>query len=672
MDTKSKNIKYSNTSKFIGFIICVITIVSFIGSIVYMGYNEDFVRHRKFEDTYTFRSEYGKVIGNVLDYYVDLVSETSIQEKYKDEAVIASKIRDYQRIKKMLEQNVNVLFQLKNLETGEVISNIPKDESNIDLESMDAFTYYVNEDINELNGMFSYNGRIELLSEGKYELKAAVRSVYQEGDELFYKNATFRIIKSEMQYAFVIGVIGFVMGMLSLIYLGMVAGRTAPNSPIKYLFMDDWLLEIHVCLMLLLIGASGGIISTYDGIDETYYLFTAIATIGTLNLIFVLSFVLSMIRQIKGKRLFQNTLLYKGSSKVKHFTGGLFKNKLFNPWFFAVILGYWLITLILFVGMTDGGDFGGFLSFVLLVILNVFVLRKIYNFLKSLKHIIDGSAEVANGHHINSLEQMRVSDSLKELKQNVLNIQVGINQAVEQALKGEQMKTALITNVSHDLKTPLTSIITYVDLLKNENLENPKAVEYIEVLNDKSYRLKHLIEDIIEVNKASTGNMSVKNEKINLNELLQQAKGEFEVKIQESTLDFRIQEVEQSVYIEADSNMMWRIFENIFENALKYSADNSRVYLNVEYNHGMCEMTLKNMSKEPLDILPTQLTERFVRGDDSRTTDGSGLGLSIAQSLAVLQSGEFEVSIDGDLFKVNIKMPLWNELKNAGINMDKK
>ncbi len=137
--------------------------------------------------------------------------------------------------------------------------------------------------------------------------------------------------------------------------------------------------------------------------------------------------------------------MYKGSSNVKRLTGGLFKNKLFNPWFFALVLGYWLITLILFVGMTDGGDFGGFLSFVLLVILNIFVLRKIYTFLKSLKLIIDGSAEVANGHHTNSLEHMRVSDSLKELKQNVLNIQVGINQAVEQALKGEQMKTALIT-----------------------------------------------------------------------------------------------------------------------------------------------------------------------------------------------------------------------------------
>ncbi len=117
--------------------------------------------------------------------------------------------------------------------------------------------------------------------------------------------------------------------------------------------------------------------------------------------------------------------------------------------------------------------------------------------------------------------------------------------------------------------------------------------------------------------------------------------------------------------------MMWRIFENIFENALKYSADNSRVYLNVEYNHGMCEMTLKNMSKEPLDILPTQLTERFVRGDDSRTTDGSGLGLSIAQSLAALQGGDFDVNIDGDLFKVVIKMPLWNDLKKTGININK-
>ncbi len=220
----------------------------------------------------------------------------------------------------------------------------------------------------------------------------------------------------------------------------------------------------------------------------------------------------------------------------------------------------------------------------------------------------------------------------------------------------------LITIVSIYLKTPLTSIITYVDLLKQLHLENETASGYIEILHEKSYRLKQLIEDLIEASKASSGNLTVEKEKIQLKQLVMQAVGELEEKIEKAGLQLKIS-CEKEVSIYADGRHMWRIVENLLSNAIKYSMPHSRIYIDILQTSRTGVLVVKNISELPLEIKPDHLIERFVRGDQSRTTEGSGLGLSIAKSLSELQNGQLKISIDGDLFKAVVNMPLWVEME---------
>ena len=214
----------------------------------------------------------------------------------------------------------------------------------------------------------------------------------------------------------------------------------------------------------------------------------------------------------------------------------------------------------------------------------------------------------------------------------------------------------LITNVSHDIKTPLTSIINYVDLLKKEKIENEQAKEYIEILDSKSQRLKKLTEDLVEASKVSTGNISLKLEKINVVELIKQATGEFEDKFKKCGLESIINVDENEINIMADSRYMYRVIENLFSNVSKYALENSRVYIDIKENSSMNNVIIevKNISKDKLNISAEELMQRFVRGDKSRTTEGSGLGISIAQNLTELQKGKFELKLDGDLFKVKL------------------
>ena len=280
--------------------------------------------------------------------------------------------------------------------------------------------------------------------------------------------------------------------------------------------------------------------------------------------------------------------------------------------------------------------------------------------LGSLTKIMISVKETSKGNLSYELDLKKISPSFNNFAVDVANIQNGLKQAVNEAVKGERMKAELITNVSHDLKTPLTSIITYVDLLRKENLENTTAKEFVEVLYEKSYRLKQLIEDLIEASKASSGNLTVTKEKVDLKMLLMQAIGELEEKIEKAGLVFKINCQEETA-IYADGRHMWRILENLISNVIKYSMQNSRVYIDIFKMDSMGVLIIKNISAISIDITPDQLMERFVRGDASRTTEGAGLGLSITKSLSEIQGGKFEINIDGDLFKAIVMMPLWEE-----------
>lgn len=237
----------------------------------------------------------------------------------------------------------------------------------------------------------------------------------------------------------------------------------------------------------------------------------------------------------------------------------------------------------------------------------------------------------------------------------------GLRHALQEQMKSERMKADLITNVSHDLKTPLTSIINYVDLLKREELHNEKANEYLEVLDQKSQRLKQLTEDLVEASRASSGNVVLDIRRIDVKELLMQTSGEFVERFEARGLQLVENFPQNPQYVDADGRRLWRIIENLFRNVEKYAMPHTRVYLDLINDGDRVAFSLKNISENPLNISPEELTERFTRGDESRSTEGSGLGLSIAKDLTEIQKGTFEIYLDGDLFKVTVSFPIASE-----------
>ena len=259
------------------------------------------------------------------------------------------------------------------------------------------------------------------------------------------------------------------------------------------------------------------------------------------------------------------------------------------------------------------------------------------------------------GKNTAELKESEVETEFRDSVKYINDISNGFENAIEESMKSERLKTELITNVSHDIKTPLTSIINYVDLLKEEKIDNEKANEYIEILDMKSQRLKKLIEDLVEASKASSGAIKLNMENINVVELFKQAIGEFQDKFQNKGLSIITNYEKEYIYIKADSRYLYRVIENLFINITKYALEASRVYIDIETEENKVKISVKNISKERLNISEEELMQRFVRGDKSRTTEGSGLGISIAKSLVELQNGTFKLKIDGDLFKVEIK-----------------
>ena len=268
-----------------------------------------------------------------------------------------------------------------------------------------------------------------------------------------------------------------------------------------------------------------------------------------------------------------------------------------------------------------------------------------------------GTEIIAAGNLNHQIETAHLPADLKGHAEALNNISGGLTTAVNEQMKSERFKAELITNVSHDLKTPLTSIINYINLLKTTDQTDPRAQTYIEVLDRKSLRLKKLTEDLVEASKASTGVLAVNREKIGMAQLLDQALGEYEEKLEEKRLAVVRTVPEGESYVYADGRHLWRVIDNLLSNCAKYALEGTRVYIELVRGKGTVSLSVKNISREALNVPPERLMERFVRGEESRSTEGSGLGLSIARSLTELQGGTFELAVDGDLFKAVVTLP---------------
>lgn len=328
-----------------------------------------------------------------------------------------------------------------------------------------------------------------------------------------------------------------------------------------------------------------------------------------------------------------------------------------------VIAGYvgFCILMLLAAGLISGALWSwnpgmGLLGVVLFIVITIFVIRVLVKQAAAI-HQIELGVEQVRGGNLDYQIPIYDSGNLDNIARGVNNIASGLRGAVIKEVKSERMKTELITNISHDLKTPLTSILTYVDLLKKEGLTG-EAARYLEVLDTKSRRLQTLTDDLFEAAKASSGDMTVELSRIELVQFMEQAMAEMQDKMDASALAFMTDLPADPIYVDADGRLLFRVLGNVFDNAIKYSLEGSRVYVDINQGSEMVCVTVKNVSKEELNITEDELMERFVRGDSSRNTEGSGLGLAISKNFMQLMRGRFIIDIDGDLFKANIILPL--------------
>ena len=469
---------------------------------------------------------------------------------------------------------------------------------------------------------------------------------------------------SKLMFPMLAGAIfGSVLWLIGMVWLTVTAGRKPKDEEIHLNGFDRWYTEIAAGAVIG-IWLAGTIISgtliANSSLGYSYAVVTVIVTClicGTYTMAWFLIGYLSLVRRIKAGTLWKNSLIRtvlkwigKCSGKLSDFARAFSRNTAEK---IKVLLvgGAFLFLQFLIIGCGFTGA-GVFLIILLIVdaAAVIFIIRKA----DGLDLIMDGLKKISDGELQYKIKTDTLTGKQKVMAEYINNIGSGLDAAVENSLKKERMQTELITNVSHDLKTPLTSIINYVDLMKRENPTDPKIQEYLRILDEKSQRLKVLTEDVVEASKASTGNIKLEMNDIDFVEMVQQVIGEFEEKFQEKNLTMMVHFTDEPSIIYADGQRMWRVLENVFGNVVKYAMEGTRVYAEISNRNKKVTFSLKNISAQPLNISADELTERFIRGDVARNTEGSGLGLSIAKSLTELQGGEFKLYLDGDLFKVMI------------------
>ena len=471
-------------------------------------------------------------------------------------------------------------------------------------------------------------------------------------------------------------------GINETLYTYMLENRT---QPIYATILSIGLLIIIIIYLFWSIGHKEGEVGiTLNSIDKIPYeilvfvclmiLSVALAVVvnmgGTINYVILLVGILgylvcyamcavigvTTIKRIKAKKFIKSFLIYKIGKwcfdKIQGWLRTINQNATENKRIF------WYYLLFIIISIMLASLFYTGIAIILLIGFWIWAYYQIKKYIleqekikNALKDIYEGKS---NDVHLNESE---LKGALKEMAIYVNDIASGFSNAINESLKSERLKTELITNVSHDIKTPLTSIINYVDLLKKENIQDEKVKEYIDILDKKSQRLKKLTEDLVEASKVSSGNVKLNLENININELFNQTIGEFKDRFEEKNLIIETTIPNDNIKINADSRYLYRIIENLFSNITKYALEGSRVYIDIIEKEKIVDISIKNISKDKLNISSDELMQRFVRGDKSRYTEGSGLGLSIAKSLTELQGGTFGIIIDGDLFKVHIIWP---------------
>lgn len=690
MDTKWKKFSHSLLTKVIVFLIVMVcfssAITIFLNMVGVHGGNFDIA----FEENYYLGSDYLSKASNILDNLL-LIKEFQSEEHIlsggtvtEDSGIERERNNLFRDFENSRRYNHNLTYE-ENYEVfketyAEEISQIKDQLIKRDLKTFNdtiqrlnknpGLVYYVSDGDNELtnssNNLKEYiqNFPAYLIFDGQEQ--RVFPDEVRENAHYFWMDYNINRIKSEdaIYFAFTenyinkeitewqenkniildglskIAIFSLVFT-VAFIYLLIIIGRKPGEDKVILNFADKIYTDINVALCFSLIFTWLFIMSQgfrYSNFNPVVFPVTFI--IGTAGLILVLS----LVKHLKNGTLIKHSLTYIIFYKIFKFFKDVYNSGSTGVKVVLLTVGYPLLVVATFFMFPITLGVGAWLA-----------LKKV----KQFDVIKEGVKRIKAGDVQHKID-ITGDGEFAKLAADINGITEGLNKAVANELKSERLKAELITNVSHDIRTPLTSIITYVDLLKQER-DQDKAEEYIEILDQKAQRLKILTDDLFEASKASSGNIPVNFDKIDIISLITQGLGELDDKIQECELEFRINAPEEKVYVNADGKQLWRAIENLLANIFKYALTGSRVYIDIEAFETFIRLTIKNISAYELNISPDYLMERFTRGDEARSSQGSGLGLSIAKSLIELQKGSFKIEIDGDLFKAVVSIPKYKD-----------
>lgn len=516
-----------------------------------------------------------------------------------------------------------------------------------------------------------------------YDVYVCVPQHLQEGDIFNESEATFRSEMAQLRTQILCTVL-FLMGACALsLYLVLVTGRVRETDDVKLSPLDKIPTDIYaiVCVGLAFLCIAGALACVSDllyGGERRYVLREILlsqlgaAAFCMLAYTLLMAWITEIAKYVKSKTPYFKSMLIvricrwcKGRGSRLRERAKASRARLRAAYVHSVrhiskkaaLLAFGYVAVNFLCAMFIAVEASAAFFLLVLIAVNIIAVAVVWKHLVALDKIMDAAEQSKNGEMPQDIGASVMPEPLKGLAQNLSFTQEEMQKAVAEGIKGERMKTELITNVSHDLKTPLTSIISYVDLLKKCDIPDTDAQKYITVLDEKSGRLKRLIEDLVEASKASSGAVTLNKMQVNLYELAVQAVGELEDGFEANGLQVVLNPPETAPIVFVDSQKTWRIIDNLLNNARKYSLSGSRVYVDIAEQDGFGQFVIKNISGEALNIDPNELTQRFVRGDSSRTKEGSGLGLSIAKDLCTLQGGTLKIEIDGDLFKATVSLP---------------
>ncbi|MBE6811154.1 MAG: GHKL domain-containing protein [Ruminococcaceae bacterium] len=625
----------------LSFIVFFTMVVSVVGSTVMLFsdfYTRDFetlekniMKNLAKKEMYNLISLYDSSNENVESYYEDKNILYSITNDYSGERVTNYNAQDYV----VSYSTSEFVTRYVSGEKGELFYDA--DDVRYDPETNQYYYYAKN------NVVYKTNQKAEFTIYIPYDM--------QFTDRFFLMDKLINVGYRNRYTMIFLGVISLVLSVIIYSYLFISVGHRSNNEHVQVSLFNNIPADI-LSGIVFLIGLFGVwlIVDVFSGLVMEI---VAGAFVSVMFYFTALWYLLSIIVQIKVRTLIKHTFLYWLFKKLVNFCRlikHIFKN------FATVYKVLWAIGIfwafaLFFVAFnyyeSDNLTIG---FFVISAIVSIILLLAAIAF----QRVKRGGEKIVNGDLDSKIDTQYMFGDIKDFAESLNNINQGLQNAIDDKMKSERFKTELITNVSHDIKTPLTSIVNYVDLIKKEDCDNEKINEYIEVLDRQSSRLKKLIEDLVEASKASTGNLAVELTKCNLTVLVNQAVGEFCEKFENIGLQV-VQTIDsQDVYILADGRRLWRVFDNLLNNICKYALSGTRVYIDMTKEQNRVAVTFRNISKHPINISSDELTERFVRGDRSRNTEGSGLGLSIAKSLTELQNGSFEINTDGDLFKAKV------------------